>query len=648
MARRGGGFFGGRRERATFEDAPAAPTEGSLRGVEDALAGIAKQLGQLGKAGKALQGPDKDAPLGLPGLGPGKVKAAGQAFGFFGKTAKDAFGLIHPAASAVKEAVGGIASAAKSVFDSFGELTARLSSTAAQFGTTTQALQGFEGGFAPAGVGADALRGSLGGLQSKMYGLVTESAEAVKAFYRLGLTVTKAGGGFKPVTQVFDEALEKLVQIKDPTIRAGRALDTVGEAGLRAANYWRNNGGIEGLRAYRKEIEGFGVVLQQDVDAAGRFRLESGKLNLVLQDFRNDVGGPLHELLGDIAKDMFVWIKAQGKAGSTSKPLRDSVERLANLRGPVTELTKKAFTFGQNALPLVVDGMRAFGTVVVGVTEGIRSGLVFALEKMGGVAIGVGLALAFAFAPVTTTIAGLLLVAEDFINYQKGVPSVIGDTVESFKKFRNEFGKGLDEPPALKILRAMAVFAEKAYNFVDKLTNKLASGVFVPLFRGLDRAAAEIDAFALGGKTDRSKKIRENAAVFDEATKRQGFFDSIGTNLGLSGSKARFEALQEQVRAERAGVNQSLPPSALPGPQSVAPPPAISPQSPAAVRADLVPVSPYTTGGAQVVKQANVKVDLHIAGNVIDGKDFVKRNKDAIQEVFEESTAELFSSAGPN
>lgn len=597
---------------------------------------LAAFKGLGGVVGFVASGLDK-AVGGFIGLSKGAKAAAGGVVG----AATTITNSIRPIEAQARSATERVIGFVHSTVSEFGSLSTRLSQTALQFGVTTQAVQGLEVGTGAAGVGPDALRGSLGALQGRMYGVITESEESIKAFNRLGISVTKAGGGFKPVTKVFDEAIAKLIAIEDPTIRAGRALATVGEAGLQTANYWRDKGGIQAYRDFTKSVEGFGVVLDEDINAVGKFKTESFRLGLVLKDFKNDVGGPVHEILGDIAGDLFTWVKAAGPAGTASKGLRNSVEDLGNsLRGGLTEGAKTAFTFGQQALPVVVSGLKTVGTVGLEVVSGLKQ-LAAGFGEAGTVGGVVAVGLALAFAPTLTIFAGLLLILEDFINYSKGIPSVTGDAIQSFRGWIDEITKPTGDDPF--IIKVVKDFIRDLVGLPPKFKEAMAP--VREFFDKLGQISKEVlEVIEKVSGTNVSAKVEAQERERSGVDRRFGFEQEYARTLGRTGYGGGISGTAEEVERDRAqraafvGLRERGELSASPfGP--------ILP--PSGVAVPTVPVVPYAPGGAAKAVTVNAPVNIHIAGQVLDAKGLVKTLKPELEGVWEEQLLTTLRSAQP-
>lgn len=588
----------------------------ALRGAGGVVGTVAGLVGKLASSWTGLSTGAKTAATGVVGA------------------ANTVANSLRPIEAQARSATERVVGFIHDTVTEFGALATRLSSTAVQFGTTTQVIQGLEVGTGAAGVGADALRGSLSTLQQRMYGVVTESEESIKAFNRLGVSVLKAGGGFKPVTEVFDEAIGKLIAIEDPTIRAGRALATVGEAGLQTANYWRDKGGIQAYRDFTESVRGFGTVLDQDVRAVGSFRSESFRLGLVLRDFKNDVGGPVHEVLGQIAGDLFQWVKAAGPAGSASKGVRAAVVDLGDsLRGPLTEGLKTAFTFGQQALPVVITGIKTVSTVGLELVAGL-SQMSKGFGEAGAVGGAVALGLALAFAPTLTVFAGLLLLIEDFINYSKGIPSVTGDAIAAFRGWVDDITKPTGKDPF--IIKAVKDFVRDLVGLPPKFQEAMR-----PVREFFDQLAAISKNVLLvidkvTGATVGAQKRQDQASQLDERYEAEKSFNRAqGRAGGFSGTAEDFE----RNRAQRdAFVGLSLRGDLAPSPLGPILPPGGVP---------TVPVVPYNPGGGGKTVQVNAPVTVVVQGQVLDGKEFVKRIKPELEGVWEEQLLTTLRSAQP-
>lgn len=542
------------------------------------------------------------------------------------------------AAAVVKRSI----EALRDTFAEFGARVRQLSATSLQFGVSTQAVQNLEGRFGVAGVGANELRGSLSRLQQMMYDTTTEAApEAIKAFGRLGVSIRDLHGKFKPATQVFDEAVAKLIAVEDPTLRAGKAMATVGEAGLRAANFWRDNGGIEGLREWQKSIEGFGVVLDHDVRAVGSLRMESSRLSLVLKDFANDFAGPLHEFFSGVAKDLFQWIRAMGPAGTASKPLREAMESLSSFRGPVVEFLKHAFTFAQNAMPALVAGAKMLGTVFLAFADGVKA-VGQAFGEMGAVGGAVAVALFAAFFPMTALVAGLLLVFEDLVNFSKGIPSVTGDAIEGFRKWRDDMmGGGGEKPYWLRFLwEGYWLLFEEIPDAVKKLA-MLVGGTLAGAFDKIKMSLRWI-VDKLSSVTDRIGGSRGGASS-EELPGDRLTPQSVAPGAQEPGV---FQRAKEMLETGFLAASLAARAGALAAP----PDPFRNSVFASAAQSPVATVSASTPGYAPAARapvQVTVNSTVHVAGQVLDSNGLFKRIKPELDSHWKEQLVSTLQSTQP-
>jgi hypothetical protein len=439
----------------------------SFKQADRALANIHGQLVKLNQAG--AKGGDAGQSVG-DGAAGGAAKAIA------------AFKSI---AVVVAEVAAKVFNAFRDAFTQVASLSSTLGRASRQFGVSAQELQGLGHAVGVAGVSFDSLQGDLSTIQSQMYATTTGSAEAVMAFSRLGISIRKSGGGFKEATKVYDEAIEKLIAIKDPTERAGKALATVGQSGLDVANFWADKG-IAAFRDARKEVEEFGALLSDEGRRAfSEFSREQSRLGLVGQSFKNAIGEPLAEILADVSKRFVDWIKLQKGEGPNA--LRKSVSALGNLKEVFLDLLKWGYRLGTQVLPIIVDILNAVGNVVGTVVVAIRDGLVLALDTLGDVGVAVATGILIAFFPLHALFIGLFLLIEDVIGYTKGYESVTGDAIAAFKKWKEDLFKDEDgnEPLWLFFIKSAVTALTDDLPRAVRALAEVVSGLLTEAFKGL-------------------------------------------------------------------------------------------------------------------------------------------------------------------
>lgn len=369
-------------------------------------------------------------------VNPSGFKAADEFFGKLKKTMLsvqsigDIVGLALNAAQGAVERLG-------AAFDAMGDQATGLQRTAALAGTTSAELQGLEGAVSRFGITGEGLKGTLTGLMGKMYAITTGSADAVMAFGRLGVSVRAVGGGFKPVTEVLDQALEKLSKIKDPIMRFGKAATLGLQEYLPALE-----DGIEGFRKLQQKVRDFSAELSgDDITAVKKYKGVLADLKLVMEGLRNNALGPLYDLFGRVGDRVTKFIQAD--KGAAFKEVRAGFGQFTFLEESITKLIITGYKL-LPTLTLIVRGLAGVFKVVGTITDAIIDFIrwMYEVPEVGNALTLLGFAVFAAWFPMLALFAAIFLVAEDFIVFFKGGNSAIGMALQGLIKWLAQVEKG--------------------------------------------------------------------------------------------------------------------------------------------------------------------------------------------------------------
>jgi hypothetical protein len=534
-----------------------------------------------------------------------------------GASASAAAGLaaVKGFAGAVLSLAAKVTNAFRDIFVQFQSLNSEIGKAQRQFGGSAQEFFGLSKAVGLAGVSGEELSSTLGNIQAQMYATTTGSAEAVMAFSRLGISIRKTGGGFKSATDVFDEAVVKLSQIEDPVIRTGKALATVGQAGLDVANMIRDRG-LPAFQEFRQAAKD-AAPSEQDRAALREYGYEQAKLGLLGQKFRNAVGGPIAQVLADVSKRFNEWLKLQKDDGPEA--LRESVAGIGKLSDGFLKLLQLGYKFATGALPVLVEWLTSLANIVQTVALGLRDGLIFYLEKFGDVGVAVAVALLAYFFPIQTLLVALGILIEDLIVFAKGGDSLTGRALEAFKQWREEFFKPSDnEPLWIKAIRwVLDVFVNQLPAAIRDLA-AVVKGLLTEAFKGLKQT--------VDGLTQPVKEVvdkirfafhRANVATA-EGLNRIG---APGVAQDFFGGEGFSDARRRGVAASTLGVYARPLDANVPQVVSVAPP------------VPTVPVSPYAPGAHPRDVNFNVTID---ARGGLNRKEIVEQLKPELESFWEE------------
>lgn len=375
------------------------------------------------------------AKLGLQ-VNPTGFKAADELFGKLRKTMLQVQ-TIGGAVGLAFEVAQGAAQRLGAAFAEMGDQATHLQRTAALAGTTSAELQGLEGALSRVGISGESLKGTLTGLMAKMYDTTTGSVGAVMAFSRLGVSIRQVGGGFKPVTEVLDQALEKLAKIKDPIMRFGKA------AAVGLSEYLPAiENGIEGFRKLQNKVRDFSAELSgDDIAAVKAYKAAMADVGLFMQGLRNNTLGPFYDLFAKVGERVSKFIQAD--KGNTLRDLRQSFGQFGSLADPIAKIIE----FGFKLLPMLgmlTRFLAGVGRVIGVVTDGIIGFLewMYKVPEVGNGLTLLGLAVFAAWFPMLALFAAIFLVAEDFIVFFKGGNSAIGMALQGLIKWMAAVEKG--------------------------------------------------------------------------------------------------------------------------------------------------------------------------------------------------------------
>ena len=446
--------------------------------------GLAVDATALDRAKSAVRELGKDvsklASEGLPGLGQGLQAIV----------SGDIVGGIRSVGSAFAEA-----------FTQVGQLAGQLSGLASLTGSTSAQMQGLAHAAGLAGVDIGSLKGELTGLSARMYSVTTGSVDAILAFSRLGVAVGKSGGGFRSATDVYDDVVAKLIAIKDPVERAGKALAVGLPQALETANRFLAKGGDAeaGVRAYRAaqaEVKSFGATISESTRrAAAEFGDTQAKLGLISQGYRNALVAPLYDAFS-VASSKFVEI-SKAQAETTREAYSGMGTAVGKLAPVWTNLKALALSLVP-AFGSVVETFAAVASAVGTVAVTVGQGLVNAFNALGPTGTALAAGLFASFFPLTALFTGIALVVEDLIVFARGGKSAFGDALAAFGTFKEKLASGdfLGEGAfgirfAKQLLNLVLNEIPAAIEYLASIVKDLLGGAF----KAVESAIAPVNAF---------------------------------------------------------------------------------------------------------------------------------------------------------
>jgi hypothetical protein len=288
-----------------------------------------------------------------------------------------------------------------------------------RLGMTAQSYQ--ELGYAAdqAEVSHDALAHSMLILSRNADAAQHGSTEMQAHFARLGITLTDGHGKLKTSTQLLEEASDKFKDIKNPTEKAALAMQIFGRGGAEIIPLL-NKGG-EALREYREEANELGIVMSEDfIEKSERFHEGMTKLKGFGTGLRNAIAATFVDGLVKKVDTLNKILHVHGKL--IKEEVIRVLQALANaFQAPITIVSELVGWFLKATAPM----------------EGFRNGLLGVLGVLGLIAV----VTSFPLVALGLLAALLVLVLDDFVVFQRGGKSVIGDLVHEWQNFIAALGE---------------------------------------------------------------------------------------------------------------------------------------------------------------------------------------------------------------
>lgn len=176
----------------------------------------------------------------------------------------------------------------------FAESGAQLARVSQQIGVSVESLSELRYAAQQAGLSFEDLQALFKGTDNFLQQIRSGSAEAYQALGQLGISVTELQG--KSPDQVMERIADGLARIPDPTLRASRAMQIFGEAGLKALPMFAQ--GAAGIQRMRQEARALGLqVSTRDANAALALSQAWARVWATIQAAVFAIGGALEPVL---------------------------------------------------------------------------------------------------------------------------------------------------------------------------------------------------------------------------------------------------------------------------------------------------------------------------------------------------------------
>lgn len=251
------------------------------------------------------------------------LKDAGAKLGGFGKLAAGAGVAVGLAMAGAAVSMGMATRQALNTAD-------EMVKTAAKVGVAVGELSRLKHAADLSGVSMDGLSTGLRKLSQNMAATAEGAGgQAGRAFQKLGISVTDAGGQLRDASSVLDDVAARFGAMPDGVNKTATAIALFGRSGTDLIPML--NGGAEGLAAMKAEADALGIVIDEQTGrAAERFNDNLTRLGKVQEGIATQLAARLAPALASVS-DMLVKTATDGR-------LMDQVGKVLDvtLRGLVT------------------------------------------------------------------------------------------------------------------------------------------------------------------------------------------------------------------------------------------------------------------------------------------------------------------------
>ncbi len=231
-------------------------------------------------------------------------------------------------------------------------------------------------------VDLNTITGSLTKLKRNMDSARDGNAAAKEAFDKLGISITDTNGELRDSEDVFNDALEALREIQNPTERDAAAMDIFGKSATELNPLIETS--AEDLEALKKEAHDAGAVLSKDtISSLNEVQDSMDRMGLSWDALKKELGARIGKaILPDLEKALEIFREFQ-RTGDTTK-LVDGISRgIQNFSKKLIKSTPKiAKEFGK-ALGAVLGNAPALISAGLELGWALLKGLLQAVPEIG-------------------------------------------------------------------------------------------------------------------------------------------------------------------------------------------------------------------------------------------------------------------------
>ena len=247
----------------------------------------------------------KDYNKQLSALDPSRLEKASTAMKSLGDkltSAGQAFAPISAAAGAVDVALAGMAYKAGAAADD-------LNTLSKQTGISTEDLQKYKAAADLVDVSVETMTKSHTKLKKSMYQAQNGSKNATEAFDKLGISVTDSNGELRDAGEVFDDAIEALGKMENPTERDAIAMQIFGKNATELNSLIADGGKTYQQVAKIYDETGLSIIDQESLDKANEFNDSIDSIKLIAGATLQQIGTKLAGYLAPALEKVVGWVE---------------------------------------------------------------------------------------------------------------------------------------------------------------------------------------------------------------------------------------------------------------------------------------------------------------------------------------------------
>lgn len=247
----------------------------------------------------------KDYNKQLSALDPSRLEKASTAMKSLGDkltSAGQAFAPVSAAAGAVDVALAGMAYKAGAAADD-------LNTLSKQTGISTGDLQKYKAAADLVDVSVETMTKSHTKLKKTMYQAQNGSKNATEAFDKLGISVTDSNGELRDAGEVFDEAIEALGKMENPTERDAIAMQIFGKNATELNSLIADGGKTYEQVAKIYDETGLSIIDQESLDKANEFNDSIDSIKLIAGATLQEIGTKLAGYLAPALEKVVGWVE---------------------------------------------------------------------------------------------------------------------------------------------------------------------------------------------------------------------------------------------------------------------------------------------------------------------------------------------------